>query len=367
MKKLSFKPLAQPVVLSLFGLYAIGLGSESLIRLLNPQEANGWGERPAMQPDDQFGWKMKPAQDNHLRWEHYDYHLQANSLGFVGSEYPVQKSPKTLRIMTTGDAFTSAEGVNTEQSWPRLLEKKLAAKFPDRQIEVINFAITGYGPNQYLATIREFAPRYKPDLIISEFFVNDFEDVMITNADMQSSIGFGKPSPDQPIGFIKLSHLRQWLRDKLVGPLISQIKGKPSPGYGYALGQFEALNPQRDGLATSQQTLTDRVKQMQQAANQVGAKLLIPMVPNSVQVCAPVALAYYPRNVDLTQYDLELPQRTLAAIAATAKIPFFDLRSPLKQQAQCPYQPHNMHWLPVGHEAVADYMVQQLVDGQYLK
>jgi peptidoglycan/LPS O-acetylase OafA/YrhL/lysophospholipase L1-like esterase len=354
-------------IFSLLGLYTIGLGSEFLLRQFNPQEVNGWGEREAMQPDDRVGWKMKPSQDHHLRWDHYDYHLVTNSLGFVGPEYPIAKNPKTLRILTTGDAFTSAEGVNTDQSWVRLLEKKLAAKFPDRQIEIINFAITGHGPNQYLAAIQEFAPRYKPDLIISEFFVNDFEDAMSSNPDMQTSIGFQNRSPNHILSILSLAHLKQWLHHKVIAPPIGRLMGKPSPAYGYFLGHFEAMQPDRQNLATSQQTVADRVKQMKQVADQVGAKFIIPMVPSSIQVCAPQDLPYYPRNVDVKDYDLDQPQRSLQGIAAAQQVPFYDLRPILKQQFPCPYHPANMHWLPQGHVAVADYLLEQLVSGGYLK
>jgi peptidoglycan/LPS O-acetylase OafA/YrhL/lysophospholipase L1-like esterase len=361
------KTILKTSLFSLLGLYTIGLGGEFLLRQFNPQEVNGWGEREAMQPDDRVGWKMKPRQDHHLRWDHYDYHLVTNSLGFVGPEYPIAKTPKTLRILTTGDAFTSAEGVNTDQSWARLLEKKLAAKFPDRKIEIINFAITGHGPNQYLAAIQEFAPRYKPDLIISEFFVNDFEDAMASNPDMQTSIGFQNRSPNHIVAILGLAHLKQWLRHKVITPPIARLTGKPSPAYGYFLGHFEAMQPQRENLAASQQTVADRVKQMKQVADRVGAKLVIPMVPSSIQVCSPQDLPYYPRNVDVKDYDLDQPQRSLQGIAAAQQVPFYDLRPMLKQQSPCPYHPANMHWLPQGHVAVADYLLEQLVSGGYLK
>jgi lysophospholipase L1-like esterase len=363
--RLKFSP--KVVLLSLLGLYAIGFGAELLLRQFDPQEANGWGEREALQPDDRFGWKMRPSPDHHLRWERYDYHLAANALGFVGPEYPVAKAPNTFRILTTGDAFTSAEGVNTNQSWVRLLEQKLAAKFPDRKIEVLNFAITGYGPNQYLATIAAFAPTYKPDLIISEFFVNDFEDALASNAKMQAEIGFQRQSPNDIRAIVGLAHLQPWLRYKLVSPAISRVTGKPSPGYGYILGHFPAMQPQRENLALAQQTVADRLREMKQVADQVGAKLVIPMVPSAIQVCAPADLAYYPRNVDLKDYDLDLPQRSVQAIAAANQVPYYDLRPVLKQQSVCPYHPHNMHWLPQGHEVVADYMVQQLVSGGDVK
>ena len=40
----------------------------------------------------------------------------------------------------------------------------------------MNFAITGYGPNQYAEVARTFIPRYHPDIVIIGFFMNDFTD-----------------------------------------------------------------------------------------------------------------------------------------------------------------------------------------------
>ena len=53
---------------------------------------------------------------------------------------PPNALPGSLRIMTTGDAFTSAEGVDTPKAWPRLLEGALARRLGGRLVEVENFA-----------------------------------------------------------------------------------------------------------------------------------------------------------------------------------------------------------------------------------
>jgi peptidoglycan/LPS O-acetylase OafA/YrhL len=134
------------------------VGAELLVRRYDPQEVMGWGERPSLMPDSNFGWRLIPSQTTHLRWESYDYFVSANSLGFPGPEYSTTKNPDTFRILVTGDAFSSAEGVDTDQAWPRLLEAGLSTKLNGKKVEVLNFAITGYGPNQYEAVIQHFAP-----------------------------------------------------------------------------------------------------------------------------------------------------------------------------------------------------------------
>ncbi len=127
---------ARWVVISLIAaaLVAVGLllGAEAAVRHFNPTEANGWGERPSLEPHPVFGWRLIPESTTRLRWESYDYVLEANELGFPGPLYPEARTTNTIRIMTLGDAFTSAEGVDTQESWPRVLED-LLRRAPRRQ------------------------------------------------------------------------------------------------------------------------------------------------------------------------------------------------------------------------------------------
>jgi hypothetical protein len=105
-------------------------------------------------------------------------------------------------------------------------------------------------------------------------------------------------------------------------------------------------------------------------ADEVGAKLIVLMVPAAAQVGEPAELPYFPRGVDLsdaTRYDLEGPQRRMGEIVRGLPAPFYDLRPPLRAVKPCVYQPRNMHWLPSGHRAVADYLTHVLVADGHIK
>ena len=127
---------------------ALFMAAELGVRRFEPQEVLGWGEKPSLEPHPEFGWRLKLSRTTRLRWESYDYEVTSNSLGFPGPEYEIEKTASTFRVLVTGDAFSSAEGVDTAEAWPRLLEPQLAARLPQRKVEVLNFAITGYGPNR---------------------------------------------------------------------------------------------------------------------------------------------------------------------------------------------------------------------------
>jgi peptidoglycan/LPS O-acetylase OafA/YrhL len=345
------------------------IGSELAVRQFAPQEILGWGERPSLEPDPTVSWRLKPSLQIRLRWESYDYEVTSNSLGFPGPEYSPSKQPQTLRILTTGDAFTSAEGVDTGQAWPRLLETDLARR-TGRQVEVLNFAITGYGPNQYAAVIRSYAPIYKPDLIVVESFVNDYQDVLITDEQFYQSIGFNLPLQDSLYSIVRLEHLRRLIHLQVIEPALELTLGKPR-SEGYSLGNFSSLERNRAETEAGRQKVGERLAEIKTVADQVGARVVILMVPASVQVCGQDQLAYYPKPVDLTdttRFDLDLPQRMTKEIADSLSFSYYDLRPTLRAlPTGCPYQPHNMHWTVAGHQAVADYLAGELEADGYLR
>ena len=352
-----------------FAIVLVLIGAELLVRRFDPQEVRGWGERPALAIDPELGWKLIPSQTTRLRWLSYDYVVDANSLGFSGAEYPQQKADDIFRVLVTGDAFSSAEGVDTNQAWPRLLEGQLNEIANGKKIEVLNFAITGYGPNQYAEVVKEFVPLYQPDLIIVQVFINDFQDVLWTSQDFQSNIGFYAGDAGGISSILKLEGLRAWTNLNVKQPLLELIRDKPN-AQGYFLGHITMLETQElENLNAARSLIHEDLEQIQAVADQSGAQVVLVMVPSSVQVCSSDELAYYPRHIDLndiTRFDIDQPQRIMSEIAESLGIPLYDLRDVLLSSAQCLYQPRNMHWTVDGHRVVSTYLVDALNKAGYI-
>ena len=352
-------------------LLALVVLAEVVSRRVAPQELGGWGERPSLVADPVVGWKLKPSSETRLRWTSYDYRVSANALGFPGPLYPVAKAPGTYRILVTGDAFTSAEGVNTADAWPRLLERELAARWGagaprGRKVEVLDFAITGYGPNQYAAVVKTYAPVFRPDLILIEMFVNDYQDVLESDSTFRASIGFGRPSPARVGSVLRLENLGALLRLAVREPLLERLRHRPRPG-GYFLGGFPALERGRPDRDHARQLVAGRLAAIREVADSLQARVLIVLVPAPVQVSGPRELAYHPRGVDLsdtTRFDPEGPGRATRAIADSLGLACLDLRPALARAPDGrPYQRHNMHWTPSGHRAVAAWLADTLAGG----
>ena len=354
------------LALAALALYVCAIGVELAVQTIAPQEVFGWAERSYLEPNDRFGWTLIPNKVTHLRFLSYDYYVTSNALGFPGPAYPVEKAPGTIRILTFGDAFTSAEGVNTDQAWPRLLESDLAAKLPDHKIQVMNFAVTGYGPNQYAEVAKVFMPIYHPDMIIMGFFMNDYHDVSISNDAFRAQIGFGSPSDKGWYSTLLLSHSRVLLY-RTIHDLADRLRNRPDLG-AYSVAGMLLRQPQ-DYEVTGPPVVSERLGEMKVLADSLGTKMILFMIPVPVQVCGPDGISYYPKGYDLSDpslFDLDKPQRLTQEITSSLDIPTYDLRPALRAATTCPYQRYNLHWTALGHKAAADYISSILIEKRYL-
>jgi hypothetical protein len=98
-----------------------------------------------------------------------------NAQGFPSNEDFVvtdalEQAP--LRILVAGDSFTAGYSADPGLGWV----ERLQTAMPEGT-HVWNLAIPATGTNQAVASVQEYAPMMKPDLVILGFFVgNDFDD-----------------------------------------------------------------------------------------------------------------------------------------------------------------------------------------------
>lgn len=98
--------------------------------------------------------------------------IDTNSRGFRDVEHPEEKAPGVCRIALLGDSVAFGWSLNFEQT----LSRKLREKLPNPQaVEVLNFAVGGYDTEQEVATLMEEGVRFKPDIVLLAFVLNDFE------------------------------------------------------------------------------------------------------------------------------------------------------------------------------------------------
>ena len=125
-------------------------------------------------PDDARGFALRPGAEGWYRKEGEAY-VRVNSDGLRDREHSPQKPPDTIRIAVLGDSYAEALQVPQEAAFWSVLERRLkeCGAFGGRDVEVINFGVSGYGTAQELITLREKVWRYAPDIVLLAVTTNN--------------------------------------------------------------------------------------------------------------------------------------------------------------------------------------------------
>lgn len=110
--------------------------------------------------------------DNPVLFHEYDPNdPMVNSVGHRGAEFPLEKTPGTLRIAVLGDSVAYGFGVALEETFPLQLQQLLAQQ--GQKVEVLNFAVSGYGTAAHIELFNSKVQQYKPDLVLLAYVLND--------------------------------------------------------------------------------------------------------------------------------------------------------------------------------------------------
>lgn len=111
----------------------------------------------------------------HLRTVQTGVLVETNALGFREREYPLARTPGARRIAVLGDSFTFGVGVEFAETFSKRLEAQLNHALGPH--EVINFGVSAYNTTLELATLREVAAKFRPDLVIVGYVLNDAQPI----------------------------------------------------------------------------------------------------------------------------------------------------------------------------------------------
>jgi lysophospholipase L1-like esterase len=100
-------------------------------------------------------------------------YMEANSLGFRTKEIPEKKDPSAYRIFVLGDSTAFGWGVDQEERYSELLEKRLNEVSEGTLYEVYNFGIPGYSSYHGRRQFDHYVLKYSPDMVILSFGAND--------------------------------------------------------------------------------------------------------------------------------------------------------------------------------------------------
>lgn len=128
---------------------------------------------PYMQYDELLGWTSLPntIKQHKNAADGFDVTYRINANGFRGTPYDRPKPQGATRIVVLGDSNGFGWGVDEGRQFAAILDDKVPGA------EVINQALSGYGPDQsYLRFVKE-GVHWNPDLVILQITPNDFEEI----------------------------------------------------------------------------------------------------------------------------------------------------------------------------------------------
>lgn len=108
--------------------------------------------------------------EDHLTWGHL---VTNNFFGFREEEIDRPKPVDLCRIVVLGDSFTWGAGLDIDERYPDLVEEALGEAFPDKKIEVLSWARSGWSTVLQRDALRDFKAWLNPDYIIVAFVLND--------------------------------------------------------------------------------------------------------------------------------------------------------------------------------------------------
>lgn len=182
-----------------------------------------------------------------------------NSWGFRGPEPEVNKKENVYRIAVIGDSVAFGYGLPMEKAFPALLESSLRSSGKD--VEVLNFSVSGYGLEAYRALYESKVRQFHPDLVLLAYVLNDYTETSAVFTAFSKIMQ--KEARVQ--GMARISQFSAWFyltAEKAIANVLSNIMWH----------RFYASEELRD-------VLSGHFKSIQQMAGEDQAKLFVVVFP----------------------------------------------------------------------------------------
>ncbi len=119
--------------------------------------------------DPELRFELKPS---HRRLYKMVMH-ETNAHGMRDREFETSKPEGVRRIAFVGDSFTMGHGVERDEMFLKVLERRLNQADGPWRYECLNFGVAAYGLSEYVGVVRNKVPAFEPDLVIIALTAND--------------------------------------------------------------------------------------------------------------------------------------------------------------------------------------------------
>lgn len=351
-------------------------------------------------PDDKLGWSLRPDAAGWQVTEGRQF-IVLNNAGFRDLPRSIQKPSGTYRIAVLGNSWTEAMQVPLDRTFCSLLERSLHFRCSSsKNVEVLNFGVSGYSTAQELIQLRSRVWRYHPDVVLLAFYtardvLNNLRelnsaatpeqspyfvkahDAVVLDASFQKAIASGRLNRlTQDFQFAMAKHLRTYealnhlLRlGKIQVARLDQTRRQNKTSLGNLENAIygEPNSPEvRKAWSITEAILTEMAKEVCSH----DARFWIVTLANRAQVeFNPVRRAQM--TADKHGADIDYADRRIQALGAREQIPVTSLAEPLRRFAAehrvylngfVNTAPGEGHWNVLGHQVAAEEMATAFCD-----
>lgn len=342
--------------------------------------ATGFSRPVWYQPDPQLGWKLRPETRGWYTEEGRGY-VWISPAGLRDRSHDELKPKGAYRVAVLGGATAEAMPVSfNEAFWWRLEGALQKCAPPGRQVEVMNFGVSGYSTAQANAMLEKVALRYRPDLVLLAF--SAAEDVPQNSARLAGSkrgpfegrrVAQWEPyawmAADRfriaqlaTIGWSRYEAWRDEQGAQAAGAGAAEAPGAPP-------SDLEVLAPPRGPAWIEAWSATDReIEKMHALASSHGANFAVAMVTEPAQV-DPDAAARGRARAALGVGDLFYPERRIGELGRRDGFLVIPIAEALQKRAEAERiyfhgfrsaAPGRGHWNEKGHAAAAAILARTL-------
>jgi len=148
---------------------------EVFLRVLFPQNLVGKsisGKRFSVR-DKVLGMRYIPGAIWRFTHPEYEAEYSINEDGFRDAkDHATRKPVNTTRVLLLGDSFTFGQGVNYEEIWSVIVEKRLKDSGMNN-IELVKAGIQGMDTRSEFVLMQRLFEKYQYDIVIVVFLIND--------------------------------------------------------------------------------------------------------------------------------------------------------------------------------------------------
>jgi lysophospholipase L1-like esterase len=292
-------------------------------------------------PQDLGYWDSRSFRRNLSTWPHFVENIPYGTAKFIGvpvtinreglrgDEISTPKPPHTTRLVAVGDSITFGYGITAEDTYAKVLEKRLNANASAvKRYEVLNGGTLGGSLGDYLHFLSQKAEKLQPDIVLIGLTLNDIlvysEEGGVSEADTQWQ---GQQLPvvrrfshfllrHSQLYMLIYSRLKSSLYDS--GTLdINKVQGS----------NFVALSPPSVYQTQAWTSSLEMLSRIVAFCRSRGYRLVVVVFPMQMQMSA-ADLQFYREKYHLQLGDKTLsgdPQRRLKEFAKATGVTLVDL------------------------------------------